>query len=697
MLVEIVTEKRQAQRLEFPLHVPTQRLSSPLAVGLHGGGIMMTARNQLYQTKYSTLFPDEEHSCEPKRHVRFAALSRNALPYTEQFPRHRRPRGSPPKRAAIPPPSKGQTHNNRVPSSYAVQALRKSRRNKTASKVLEEGPSKTSSIHRVAYDDDPDSQKLWGFSVRYSPKKQLETQWRATEGQHFRVQHVKDEQEIGKQKLATRSQQQAMLDDADYAQYLYLASLYGPLDALLFCCCPPGSQGRIYKLLVETSARRIQRWGPLRITALRRYWVGHLARKMATTSILQGVDSVINSLQQNDQAIVLFNQFQFLRVAKVLASWRKYAVRMAQLRDKMRLALAKDLERRFYQWRDNVKARKRFKQQLKRVARRKALQFAFKQWQLWQKQQEKLRCHLVQRWLQTKRECWKMWSGFVLHNCSANVLQRSWRHYTWQIQRKHSAIVITKIFRGWKSRQKVKILRENIAIHSVLLRVVGVATWKVQCETLTLHRRQLVERELTQARKCVEYIVNSENEAAAQVEAELAKVVRNNMHRNLEENIQILKMETNAMPLQTAKSNSSFARMATQRLITSERAQARNEIVKLFRVQGAMANSNPCLICQVHDDFSRSECLHGCISHHVCISPFCKSIDGSSDVYAQLQVWETSAGVELARLDQIAQERTQGLLSIEPPIQLIWKSITTAQNGSHVKGYPNSRDLGLRK
>ncbi|OWZ11706.1 hypothetical protein PHMEG_00015233 [Phytophthora megakarya] len=39
-------------------------------------------------------------------------------------------------------------------------------------------------------------------------------------------------------------QQEPRAHQADYAQYLYLSTLYGPLDALLYCCCRPGSHGR---------------------------------------------------------------------------------------------------------------------------------------------------------------------------------------------------------------------------------------------------------------------------------------------------------------------------------------------------------------------------------------------------------------------------------------------------------------------
>ncbi|EGZ08966.1 hypothetical protein PHYSODRAFT_305794 [Phytophthora sojae] len=371
MHVETASSKVHADQNASSLPIEaTRRLSSPMIVGLHGGGVMISSREQSNRIKAaSSLFPDEEHSYEPRRHVRFAALSRNALPYAEPVCRQRKPRKSPPKRKIVPPPQPDSTKVN-FPISPTVQALRKKNVRKSPKKTNEER-AKYQTVVREAYSEDPDARELWGFSMRYSPKKQLEAQWRATEEHKQRALLEKQEEVTRQNEVALRTEKAAISGEVDYAEYLYLASLYGPLDALLYCCCPPGTHGRIYRLLVDVSARRLQRWAPKRVAALRQYWIAYLAREVSSNSVAEGLESIVHSFHQQRQATALFQRLQLLRVAIALHAWRRYTVRMYHLREKMRLALAKDLETRFYQWRENVEAQKLFRRQLKHIARRK--------------------------------------------------------------------------------------------------------------------------------------------------------------------------------------------------------------------------------------------------------------------------------------------------------------------------------------
>lgn len=91
--------------------------------------------------------------------------------------------------------------------------------------------------------------------------------------------------------MAVRMLQKTKTNKADYAQYLYLASVYGPLDALLllYCCCRPGMHGHVYMQLVDNSTRRLQCWAFTRIAALRRYWIDHVVHEVCEFFLAEGL------------------------------------------------------------------------------------------------------------------------------------------------------------------------------------------------------------------------------------------------------------------------------------------------------------------------------------------------------------------------------------------------------------------------
>ncbi|OWY91383.1 hypothetical protein PHMEG_00040058, partial [Phytophthora megakarya] len=348
---------------------------------------------------------------------------------------------SPVKRQHIPPQ---QSSSIPIPTctSPAVQAFRKKHVNNIFPKSLDKELVKKQGLEHRKREIDIDSSELWGFPVRYSPKKQLDTQWRAIIEQNQRYFDAKQEQQSNQQNMVLHEQQVSRAHEADYAQYLYLSTLFGPLDALLYCCCRPGSHGRVYMLLVDTSARRIQRWriqcwALKRIATLRRYWVGHLAREVSTISLAEGLEFVVYSFQHQRRATALSQRLRLLRAARFLRAWREYTTRMSQLRDKIRLALAKDVAFRFYQW---VHTRINFRLNLKYIARHKAIQYAFKKWRNWRAKQATLRCHLMQRRLKMKQKHLMYWGEFVKCNQAAKILQRYWKVHAWRKQRERSCI-----------------------------------------------------------------------------------------------------------------------------------------------------------------------------------------------------------------------------------------------------------------
>ncbi|OWZ11707.1 hypothetical protein PHMEG_00015234 [Phytophthora megakarya] len=147
-------------------------------------------------------------------------------------------------------------------------------------------------------------------NLRNSPKKQLDTQWRTKIEQNHRYFDAKQEQQSIQQNMVLHEQQEPRAHEADYAQYLYLSTLYGPLDALLYCCCRPGSHGRVYMLLVDTSARRIQCWAFKMVATLLRYWVGRSAREKVS-NLLSTVLNINVKLHHYFNDRDFFEQLEF--------------------------------------------------------------------------------------------------------------------------------------------------------------------------------------------------------------------------------------------------------------------------------------------------------------------------------------------------------------------------------------------------
>ncbi|GMF80137.1 unnamed protein product [Phytophthora fragariaefolia] len=562
MLVEMTGPEAERYALPLPTEA-TRRLSSPIIVGLHGAGVMISSRDQPGHSKAAgTLFPDDEHSYEPRRQVRFAALSRNALPYVERAHR-RRSRPSPPKRKTVPPPSHRQPNSNSLTISPKVQALRKKN---THLKLPNKYITQNQCFGRNDYGDDPESRKLWGFSVKYSPKKQLEVQWRVAE--KLKRRGLEKQEHISHQYDVARLSEEAIKHrEADYAEYLYYSALFGPLDALLYCCCPPGTQGRIYRLLVDISARRLQRWAPKRVAALRRYWVGYLAREVSSACLTEGLESIIHSFHQERQATALFQ---------------------------------------------------------------------------------------------------------------SKVLQRSWTFYRWKRQRNHSSKLIGRVYRGWNTRQKVKELRTEVKIHSVLLQVVNAIVWESQCESLTRTRKSLLEQNLVKLREEADAVSTAEKQAVVVVDTELSKVLRNDMHRKLEYHMSSIKQEGIVVPVQTVKTSESLRSIATQRLVNEQRNLERREAINKLRTttidRKKASKVDSCIICEAYAECAGYERLMFS-DEHTCFGNRAISIDGEKDASTELEVWERAARSELSKLEQHERVHMQVLLTTEPAASSVWQSI----------------------
>ncbi|RLN87802.1 hypothetical protein BBJ28_00010763 [Nothophytophthora sp. Chile5] len=143
-----------------------------------------------------------------------------------------------------------------------------------------------------------------------------------------------------------------------------------------------------------------------------------------------------------------------------------------------------------------------------------------------------------------------------------------------------------------------------------MLRLSNAVAWEVRRDLLARQRALLLESELSRSRREAECVVRAEAQTEVHVVSEVRKVLRNAMHRKLNEHVGLLKQEDTTLRLVAAKSSSALKEEATKRLIAEQRGLARSEAIATFRavdpVQNA-SNTKACLICQANEDCSRSE------------------------------------------------------------------------------------------
>ncbi|GAB9475618.1 hypothetical protein Gpo141_00012706 [Globisporangium polare] len=338
------------------------------------------------------LFPDDEHACHPLRRAQFAKLSKNALP---------------------PAPTKALCMYAQKQSLAKDHASLQKPPPSTRNNNSNNGGFKRQQQQRIANPCDTD---LWGFPVYFSSKRDIDKQWELAlqknqpkphstvmEGEQDAAIHVDVERVLSKEDRERRRRQ-------DYAQYLYSAAKYGPLDTLLYCCT--SSPGHVYTLLVEQSARKLQMWSRERVKALRNHWIARLSRELSTQWLDVGTQTVVQSFEHQQRAGAFLRRLQWHVAAKALRNWFAYTQMQIEVKWRFNFAAGQDLCARFQRWREHVDGVKAFKKQLKSVARRKRMAGVFAQWQQRKVQQERARQLFARRWLKTQRDCFTTGEAF---------------------------------------------------------------------------------------------------------------------------------------------------------------------------------------------------------------------------------------------------------------------------------------------
>lgn len=559
------------------------------------------------KTNRRVLFPDDEHACHPLRRAQFAKLSKNALPPAPTKALHMYAQKQSPSKIS----ASKQSHQKTSPSANAS--------NNSTGGVRQ---------HRIANPCDTD---LWGFPVYFSPKREIGTQWERALAEHqFKPLNVPVE---GEHNAATQTDAARILTKEDrercsrrdYAQYLYFAAKYGPLDTLLYCCTP--FPGHVYALLVEQSARKLQQWSRERVKALCNHWIARLSRELSGQWLDEGTQAVVQSFEHQQRAGAFLRRLQWLVAAKALRNWFAFTQMQIEVKWRFNFAAGQDLRARFQRWKQHVEAVKAFKKQLKSVARRKRMGGVFAQWQQWKTQQEQARQLLVRRWLKTQRDCFGTWCVVVKVRKHASraacVIQSHWRGFRQrtQYQRQREAGSLTvRVARGWHARRRVRDLRASMAVGETLLQLTQLVAWKARCATLQSTRESLLIREIERATEEMACTSTGEAQALAFMSEDLDKVVRNQMHQRLQDKLKMISDSGEAAE-DVRGNREKLIQFAREKLCEDVQRDARAQAIAQFR--GLRSENLPledCLVCHAasmdqSDDSETERCTQRGSAH----------------------------------------------------------------------------------
>lgn len=598
------------------------------------------------------------------RQIRFARLPRNALPQPLEIPGISPYKKREPKRRAIPTnQSPLISASNSSPISSAVQSIRKQRQLKQVA-----SPLRVREAH-------PSDAALWGFSVQFSPKKELEARWKEAKLQQQQEEEARAAQNETVETSASEAKLLAERSKRDYRQYLALACKYGPLNGLLYSCSP--FPGQMYALLVDQTARKLQRWLRERMHALRSFWISNLSHTIASQSCAMGIRIVLHSFEQQQHATAFLKRLRWLTAAKALRKWSEYTQRQHEVRSRFESSMVNTLHVRFLQWKSRLQAIKALKGRLKGVARRKRMTSAFHQWQEWKQQQETLRTHLVKQWLKLQRDCWTQWASFIVRSKrsrrAVTDIQRVWRGFcarTHCRRQRHGASSIVRVYRGWRARLYVRSVREQMLVAESLLQLTRCIAWQSRCARLQPERERQLAFELERSKREQQFAIEVQIQAEAALRAQLDQVVRNTAHQQLAETVRNLKASEadvdTAMAAQ--KDPQILVRLAKENLIREARAQAQRQAVDQFRQLSA--ENQPiegCIVCHVEQQFNGHDSDWGASA------PSCSEHIIGGD----LQHWSLTSAQELILgLNAREDEYANALRSLPVAIPLLWRLVS---------------------
>ncbi|ETV92975.1 hypothetical protein, variant 2 [Aphanomyces invadans] len=334
---------------------------------------------------------------------------------------------------------------------------------------------------------------LWGFNVYHSPELDQEE---LDQLQRRRLLHEKLqlERERIMQLNASTAEQKRVAQRLDYTKYLYYASKYGPLNALLYCCTDyPGTAatcslpicctvaGRVYELLVQRTARVLQHWATHCMSELKCHARFHVSRATVAMILDTAVATRLAVHTQHHHAHKLRMRIFYRVQYRVFSAWRTETERGKLITLKFKRAMASTVASRFATWKDLVATRNMVRQgklcQASVKVFQRALYNRFWHWKNTVEKTKLVRARFTQVCSRRTGDCWQRWRNFAVFagacKPQATTVQRVWKGHRVRVHLHRRNCAATKIqarVRGILARGYTARLRERMQTAEVKLR-----------------------------------------------------------------------------------------------------------------------------------------------------------------------------------------------------------------------------------
>ncbi|KAF0700530.1 Aste57867_8937 [Aphanomyces stellatus] len=275
---------------------------------------------------------------------------------------------------------------------------------------------------------------LWGFNVYHSPQADF-ADAEKTQRVALLRHKLQLERDRKAQDDASKIEAKRVAQRLDYTKYLFFASKYGPLCAVLYCCSE--YPGRVYEIYVHRTATTLQQWASYRLDILKRHARFNVARVTVDTVFGAVVKKRVAVLNQHHHVDRLRRRIFFAVQFRVFSAWKAHVARAIHVATTFQRAMQATVSDRFRQWKQTVETRRMVRQgKLCHATVKVSHRCLYNRFGWWKRAVEKTkmvreRLHRVQT--HHMGELFVDWTGFTSfarrHKPHAVAIQRVWKGF----------------------------------------------------------------------------------------------------------------------------------------------------------------------------------------------------------------------------------------------------------------------------
>ncbi|EQC27979.1 hypothetical protein SDRG_14255 [Saprolegnia diclina VS20] len=390
---------------------------------------------------------------------------------------------------------------------------------------------------------------LWGFPVYFSPEMDREHDERA---QRVAALRAKLQAERSRQVAAHEAEvdERMARSRRDHTKYLYYASRYGALPALLFCCTQ--LPGRVYELYVHSTANALQTWARARMCILKAHARSRVASAFVASIVAAVLEKRSLAATQAGRATQLLRRIVLRAQVQTFGAWKGWLLQTRASKRKFQAAMNATLASRFATWRDHAHTRAMIRhgklcQASVKVFRRSLIN-RFGHWHGVTQRTKGIRRRFTNVCVRRQRELFGVWTAYVAFanrtTPYARRLQVWFRRSLARARfrkRQHAATTVARHVRGHLARRHVVALRASMRALESKLRFERRKALAMQHEAFNASLLNAIATERDRRRLEEAALQQEQDRVEAEVKKALAKILGNEYRAQLREKMTLLK------------------------------------------------------------------------------------------------------------------------------------------------------------